>query len=118
MKTNVYQYQENRATRTRELVQIGTIVGDNIDPELVWHFTNWACWLGDEEIDRIKQSTADLPIDCDDCVYNRTSSDKGFSNHDIMFDLNGIWYTADWADFAKFDTFDEAKQHLVETNPT
>lgn len=116
MKTNIYQYQEDFATGNREFVQIGTVVGDKINPELVWHLTNWACWLDDEERNNIKQSTADLPVHCDGCAYNRMHNDKGVTNHDIMFELDGIWYTAESFGFAKFNTRNEAKQHLIETN--
>lgn len=116
MKTNVYHYQEEILTGTRAFVQIGTVVGDNITPALVWHLTNWSCWLDDEELDRIRFSTMDLPVHCDDCVYNRMHDDKGVTNHDIMFEIDGIWYTAECEGFAKFNTYDEAKQHLVETN--
>ena len=116
MKTNVYHYQEDFHNGTREFVQIGTVVGDNITPGLVWHLTNWSCWLDDEEVDNIYQSASDLPIQCDGCVYNRTRSDRGYTNHDIMFELDGIWYTAESIGFAKFNTRDKAKQHLIETN--
>lgn len=116
MKTIVYQYQEDFTIGTHEFVQIGTVVGDNITPDLVWHLTNWSCWLDDEEVDNIHQSTSDLPVHCDNCVYNRTRSDKGVTNHDIMFAFNGSWYTAEPFGFAKFNTYDEAKQHLIKTN--
>lgn len=116
MKTNVYHYQEDFHTGNREFVQIGTVVGNTITPDIVWELTNWSCWIGNENIDRFMQNI-DLPIDCDnDCVYNRTRSDRGYTNHDIMFELDGIWYTAESFGFAKFNTRDEAKQHLVETN--
>lgn len=116
MKTNVYHYQEDFATGNRALVQIGTVVGNTITSGLVWHLTNWSCWMNDEDVDRIRQSASDLPIRCDDCVYNRTQADRGYTNHDIMFELDGVWYTAEYSGFAKFDTREEAKQHLIETN--
>lgn len=116
MKTIVYHYQEDFATETRAFVQIGTVVGDNITPALVWHLTNWSCWLDDEDVDNIYQSALDLPIHYDNHVYNRTRSDRGCTNHDIMFELDGSWYTAECVGFAKFNTYDEAKQHLIKTN--
>lgn len=116
MKTNVYHYQEDSFTLQRFLTHIGTVTGDNITPELVWHLTNWSCWLDDEERNRIKFSVQTLPVHCDGCVYNRTHDDKGYTNHDIMFELDGIWYTAEGDGFAEFDTYEEAKQHLIETN--
>ena len=116
MKTKVYHYQEDFLTGNREFVQIGTVAGDNITPQLVWHLTNWSCWLDEDECDFIKYSTMDLPVHCDGCTYNRFHDDRGYTNHDIMFDIDGIWYTAEPAGFAKFATYDEAKEHLVETN--
>ena len=117
MKTDVYHYQKDLLTGNREFVQIGTVVGKTITPDIVWELTNWSCWIGAENIYRFQQDT-DLPIDCDDCVYNRTRADMGYTSHDIMFELNNIWYTAERFGFAEFNTRDEAKQHLVKTNPT
>ena len=116
MKTIVYHYQQEFTTGIHKLVQIGTVIGDNITPDLVWELTNWTCWVNYAEYNKIKNNT-DLPIHCDDCTYNRTSSDIGYTNHDIMFELDGVWYTAESFGFAKFNTYDEAKQHLIKTNP-
>lgn len=116
METKVYHYQEEILTGLRSFVQIGTVVGDNITPNLVWHLTNWSCWLDDDKADYIKHSTMDLPVHCDGCTYNRFHDDKGCTNHDIMFDIDGVWYTAEPEGFTTFTTYEDAKQHLVETN--
>ena len=46
MKVNVYQMVAARDGKSCSFNQIGTVTGENIDRELVWHLTNHSCWNG------------------------------------------------------------------------
>ena len=109
MEVRVYQYQiqKNGKTYNRVLLPIGLVIGENVTPSNVWHLTNWSCWLSEDN----------GLIECDGCIYKPSPNDVGYTNHDIMFEIDGVFYTAESIGFAKFDTFNEAKEHLIKTNP-
>lgn len=111
MKINVYQMQVDVhnngliipvSERKANFVIIGSVVGDCIDVENVWHLTNHSCWNGEEKI-----------IESDGCVYIPTEFDKGYTNDDICFNLNGVWYCAKDAGWHITTSLYEAKKYLM-----
>lgn len=80
---------------------IGVVVGETITPDIVWHLTNHSCWNGEnKEI-------------CDrGCTYIPNQYDKGYTNDDICFELDGVWCCAKSAGWHFCNSLKEAKLYL------
>lgn len=86
---------------------IGTVeYRDQIDPETIWHLTNWSCWMDYD----IENEPVEIPYS--GCIYKRTKYDPGYTNSDICFCIDDIWYAADSFGWSKFTTLEDAKRHL------
>jgi hypothetical protein len=79
---------------------------DQIDPETIWHLTNWSCWM---DYDFEHEPTE---IQYKNYVYKRTKYDRGYTNDDICFCIDNIWYAADHFGWSRFTTLEQAKRHL------
>lgn len=95
MKTTVYHmwvdwYDTNtqeeipKSERKVRFEIIGNVEGENFSAEDVWHLTNWSCWSNENNIE----------IECDGNTYKPTKFDRGVTNDDICFFLNGEWWCA------------------------
>ena len=93
---------------------IGTVSGDHIDLETVWHLTNHSCWNNktDEEGSTIEEEY--WPIQSDNCIYRPTVYDRGYTNDDICFEIVGTWFCADSCGWTQVKSKEEAIRHLYE----
>ena len=89
------------STREIKFEVIGTVEGIGIDPEIVWHLTNHSCWNGDNKEIRHRE-----------CIYTPTSFDRGYTNDDICFELDGVWWCATPGGWHKEITLIRAKEYL------
>ena len=108
MTTNVY----NAYIKGGEffLGVIGQLVSDyNLEPEdlaeRIWDMTNWSCWAGIDEIG------AD-GLTKDGVTYCPTENDRGFTNDDIMFCIDGKWWVAKSFGWLTLDSFRDAAAYL------
>lgn len=79
---------------------------DQIDPDTIWHLTNWSCWM---DYDFEHKPTE---IQYKNYIYKRTKYDRGYTNDDICFCIDDVWYAADSFGWSKFTTLEQAKRHL------
>ena len=108
MKTiDVYNMYIKRGTGIFKV--IGSVEYDDqiIDPETIWDLTNWSCWMDYEE-EPTEASHGD------GIVYKRTEYDRGYTNDDICFCLDGVWYAADRLGWSTFATLEQAKRHIFD----
>lgn len=80
---------------------IGTIEGEEIDPEVIWHLTNHSCW------NRNNKEIRDRG-----CMYMPTKFDRGYTNDDICFELDGVWWCAKSIGWHKENSLIKAKEYL------
>jgi len=89
---------------------IGVVEHDaNISEEDIWDLTNWSCWTNEEDADMIKSSG----IAKNGATYYPNEHDRGFTNDDIMFQLDGKWWVAESCGWTQFDTFRKAATYLI-----
>lgn len=91
---------------------IGTVVGENVEPENVWHLTNHSCWNHKEDKDGNTIDEEYSPIVADGCTYIPTEYDPGYTNDDICFEIDGVWHCADSAGWTEKPNLGEAVFHL------
>ena len=122
MQISVYQLQVSSFENGRRIEKkdrkcffnkIGVVTGEkeSIDPELVWRLTNHSCWKCEENAE---SNTIEGygPIISKGCKYKPTQYDRGYTNDDIMFRLNGEWWCADPCGWTRVKTLGEAKHHI------
>lgn len=123
MQVSVYQIQVNNFQNGQRLEKedrkcffnkIGVVTGkkESIDPELIWHLTNHSCWNCKEDAEGNTIEEEYDPIVSRDCKYKPTQYDRGYTNDDIMFRLNGEWWCADSCGWTQVKTLKEAKRHI------
>lgn len=112
MTTNIY----NAYIRNGEFFfgVIGQTVSDaSIEPdelaERIWDLTNWTCWFQHNEKGPIKSKG----ITKDGVVYYPNGNDRGFTNDDIMFVIDGKWWVAESCGWKNFGTFSDAAAYLI-----
>jgi len=74
--------------------------------ERIWDMTNWSCWAGIDEIGADGLSKNDV-------TYYPTENDRGFTNDDIMFCIDGEWWVCESFGWVQFNSFIDAMMHLV-----
>ena len=113
MTTNIY----NAYIKNGEFFfgVIGQIVSDaSIEPddlaERIWDLTNWSCWFqSDDDMETIKSSG----IVKNGVAYYPNDHDRGFTNDDIMFLIDGKWWVAESFGWVQFGSFIDALTHLI-----
>lgn len=114
MKVEVYQMIADPEGKECSFNRIGTVSskGAGIRPDLVWHLTNHSCWnfTRGKDDDCVERKT----IKADGCKYYPTVWDRGYTNDDICFELDGEWWCAKSIGWETLSTKDEAKRYLFE----
>lgn len=92
---------------------IGQIVSDaSIEPddlaETIHDLTNWSCWTGDIDEDIIKSSG----IQKNGVTYYPNDHDRGFTNDDTMFSIDGKWWVAKSFGWLTLDSFRDAATYI------
>ena len=115
MKTlEVYELQDEFITCKLNLFIIGQITyEDSITPGLVWHLTNYSCWAEENEDDDWYHMTF---VGDEGAIFYPNPNARGYTNHNICFEINNIWYCADSWGFSTYNSFIEALNHLYKTN--
>lgn len=130
MQISVYQLQVSCFKNGRRIEKkdrrcffnkIGVVTGEgeSIDPELIWHLTNHSCWKCEENEENSEGGATKEkygPIVSKGCKYKPTRYDRGYTNDDIMFRLNGEWWCADPWGWTQVKTFKEAKRHIFKNS--
>lgn len=94
---------------------IGQIASDaSLEPddlaETIHDLTNWSCWAGDGEDNEIIRSSG---ISKNGVTYYPNENDRGFTNDDTMFCIDGKWWVCEFVGWVQFDSFIDAMTHLV-----
>ena len=92
--------------------QIGTVTGENIDRKLVWHLTNHSCWNGKPVEDGDILPGEYWPIESNGCTYVPTQFDRGYTNDDICFQLDGVWQVALPCGWEEVGSIAEARRYM------
>lgn len=110
MTTNIY----NAYIRNGEFFfgVIGKTVSDaSMEPdelaERIWDLTNWSCWTQSDD------NTNNNGIYKDGVTYYPNDNDRGFTNDDIMFLIDGKWWVAESFGWKNFDAFRDAAAYLI-----
>lgn len=123
MQISVYQLQVSSFENGRRIEKkdrkcffnkIGVVTGEgeSIDPELIWRLTNHSCWKCEENVEGGATNEKYGPIISKGCKYKPTQYDRGYTNDDIMFRLNGEWWCADPCGWTRVKTLKEARRHI------
>lgn len=93
---------------------IGQIVSNaSIEPndlaETIHDLTNWSCWTSEIDEDTIKSSG----IQKNGVTYYPNEYDRGFTNDDTMFLIDGKWWVCEFVGWIQFNSFIDAMTHLV-----
>jgi hypothetical protein len=114
VKVEVYQMLADLNGKECSFNRIGTVSAKDgeIHPDTIWHLTNHSCWnfTRDKNGDLVERKT----IKADGCKYNPTVWDRGYTNDDICFEINGVWWCAKSAGWEKLDSKEDAKRYLFE----
>ena len=122
MQISVYQLQVSSFENGRRIEKkdrkcffnkIGVVTGEkeSIGPELIWRLTNHSCWKCEENAEG-NTIEGYGPIISKGCKYKPTQYDRGYTNDDIMFRLNGEWWCADPCGWTQVKTLSEAKRRI------
>lgn len=94
---------------------IGQIISDaSLEPddlaETIHDLTNWSCWAGDiDNLETIKRDG----IQKNGVTYYPNENDRGFTNDDTMFLIDGKWWVCEFVGWVQFDSFIDAMTHLI-----
>lgn len=126
MQISIYQLQVSCFDNGRRIEKkdrkcffnkIGVVTGEkeSIGPGLIWRLTNHSCWKCEENTE---SNTIEGygPIISKGCKYKPTRYDRGYTNDDIMFRLNGEWWCADPCGWTRVKTLKEARRHIFKNS--